>query len=281
MKRYNQPLTLFGGLAFADTMTQPTMTLAGLPVETDIGADAPRARPDLEGLARRLSGFLAALPPSPANPLDHHRRFGVTSDEHVAALEYVADTNEEFLDVEEWALDQEAAGDMAGAAQAQDILDAMLAEYFANPPDDEDAPIPGRCPDCYTELVEDGEGVAFCPECRNETLRHGHCRPFEDWLRKLGLPFVVVDEAKKSLFTGAAVGSFDFLLYSSAGASLLICLEKHPSTGQLADMKEWESTFGKDFRAVFAWECEEEWVGVALVDWTGNQGIARPLQDWI
>jgi hypothetical protein len=58
-------------------------------------------------------------------------------------------------------------------------------------------------------------------------------------------------------------------------------LEKHPSTGQLADMKEWESTFGKDFRAVFAWKAEDKWVGAALVDWTGNQGIARPLVDMI
>jgi hypothetical protein len=283
MKRYRETGPgLFGSLPFGDTI-QAVPPDYGTDYEQDDLPDDPEPadRPDLEGLAQRLAPYLAALPPSPADPLDHHQRFGVTNEERSAALEYVADTNEEFLDVEEWAHDREEAGDTAGAAQAQDICDAILAEYFANPPDDEDAPVPGRCLDCHTELMQDADGVDFCPLCRNETLRKQSCLPFEEWLRERGFPFVAVDEAKKAIFSGAAVASFDFLVYSSEGANLLVLLEKHPSADQLADMAEWEKTFGPDFRAVLVWNDGAHWVGVPLLDWTGNTAQARPLRDMI
>ena len=38
---------------------------------------------------------------------------------------------------------------------------------------------------------------------------------FEDYLRAKGWPYVAIDEAKKTVFAGASIKSFDFLVYSS------------------------------------------------------------------
>ena len=43
---------------------------------------------------------------------------------------------------------------------------------------------------------------------------------FEGYLRDRGVPYVSVDEAKKALFATAKLKSFDFVVYSKAGASL-------------------------------------------------------------
>lgn len=89
---------------------------------------------------------------------------------------------------------------------------------------------------------------------------------FEDFLRARGTPYVAVDEAKKALFAGAALKSFDFVVYSAAGPNLLVDIKgrKFPylSRGQrrywenwveqddLADLARWEEVFGRDFQAV-------------------------------
>ena len=44
---------------------------------------------------------------------------------------------------------------------------------------------------------------------------------FEDYLRSKGLPYVAVDEAKRAIFAGASIKSFDFLVYSASGPNLL------------------------------------------------------------
>ena len=98
---------------------------------------------------------------------------------------------------------------------------------------------------------------------------------FEDYLRCLGLPYVAVDEAKKAIFAGAAVKSFDFLVYSTNGPNLLTDVKgrKFPDSGagrrrcntrawenwitrdDAEGLAEWEKVFGSDFRAtlVFAY----------------------------
>ena len=106
-------------------------------------------------------------------------------------------------------------------------------------------------------------------------------KAFETWLRHLGFPFVAVDEAKKVIFSGVAVDSFDVLVYSQSGPNLLVLLEPSPSQADVDAMTEWEKTFGTGFRAVFAWNKDGEWVAVALADWTGNPAHARPLRDMI
>ena len=45
---------------------------------------------------------------------------------------------------------------------------------------------------------------------------------FEDYLRAKGWPYIAVDEAKKAIFAGGAIKSFDFLVYSASGPNLLV-----------------------------------------------------------
>jgi len=89
---------------------------------------------------------------------------------------------------------------------------------------------------------------------------------FEDFLRSRGTPYVAVDEAKKALFAEAALKSFDFVVYSAAGANLLVDVKgrKFPyvSRGRkrywenwveqddLTALARWQEIFGAGFQAV-------------------------------
>jgi hypothetical protein len=92
---------------------------------------------------------------------------------------------------------------------------------------------------------------------------------FEDYLRARGWPYVAVDEAKRAIFAGAALKSFDFLVYSQAGPNLLVDVKgrKFPdgvvgakrgsrawenwvTRGDVEGLAEWQKVFGPDFRAV-------------------------------
>ena len=101
---------------------------------------------------------------------------------------------------------------------------------------------------------------------------------FEAWIRAKGLPFVAIDEAKRAVFMPAPAMLFDFLVYSSGGPNLLVLLDSAPADEDCRTMAEWEAVFGQDFRAVFAWEKNDEWVGIALCDWRGNPAHARALE---
>jgi len=98
---------------------------------------------------------------------------------------------------------------------------------------------------------------------------------FEDYLRARGWPYVAVDDAKKAVFAGAALKSFDFLVYSSSGPNLLVDVKgrKFPDSGgprkstasrawenwvtrqDVEGLREWEKVFGQGFVAtlVFAY----------------------------
>ncbi|MCE5278273.1 MAG: HYExAFE family protein [Planctomycetaceae bacterium] len=93
---------------------------------------------------------------------------------------------------------------------------------------------------------------------------------FEDYLRSKGWPYVAVDQAKKAIFTEAAVKSFDFLVYSQSGPNLLVDVKgrKFPDAvpgrkrgntrawenwitrDDVEGLTEWEKVFGQDFQAV-------------------------------
>ncbi|MCE5325233.1 MAG: HYExAFE family protein [Planctomycetaceae bacterium] len=93
---------------------------------------------------------------------------------------------------------------------------------------------------------------------------------FEDYLRSKGWPYVAVDQAKKAIFTEAAVKSFDFLVYSQSGPNLLVDVKgrKFPDSvpglkrgharawenwitrDDVEGLTEWERVFGQDFHAV-------------------------------
>ncbi len=42
--------------------------------------------------------------------------------------------------------------------------------------------------------------------------RHHYEEAFEDYLRGAGRPYVAVDDAKRAVFSGAHIKSFDFLV---------------------------------------------------------------------
>lgn len=102
-------------------------------------------------------------------------------------------------------------------------------------------------------------------------LRRDHYeRAFEHYLRCKGCPYVVVDEARRKAFAAVALKNFDFLVYSAAGANLLVDVKgrKFPDlsvrgrrrsgrawenwvTGDDLDgLAQWGALFGEGFRAV-------------------------------
>ncbi len=100
------------------------------------------------------------------------------------------------------------------------------------------------------------------------TRRHIHYEAaFEDLLRSQGVPYIAVDEAKKAIFSGDKVKSFDFLIYSSTGTNWLVDVKgrKFPyETGSarrywenwvtradLEGLMQWEEVFGEGFAAMF------------------------------
>jgi hypothetical protein len=89
---------------------------------------------------------------------------------------------------------------------------------------------------------------------------------FEDYLRSSGVPYVAVDEAKKALFAGVELKSFDFVVYSGRGPNLLVDVKGRRFTGRgnretlrlenwttrddLVSLKRWEEVFGSGFAAL-------------------------------
>ncbi|MBM4019628.1 MAG: hypothetical protein FJ288_15125 [Planctomycetes bacterium] len=95
---------------------------------------------------------------------------------------------------------------------------------------------------------------------------------FEDYLRSAGVPYVAVDEAKKALFAGVQLKSFDFVVYSSSGPNLLVDvkgrrfgarrprgghLENWATRDDLGSLARWEEVFGSGFAGllVFCYHC--------------------------
>jgi hypothetical protein len=86
---------------------------------------------------------------------------------------------------------------------------------------------------------------------------------FEDYLRRKGLPYIAVDEAKKALFSGAKLKSFDFVVYRPEGKNLLVdvkgracragsaSLQNWTTREDIDDLRQWQDIFGDGFSAVF------------------------------
>jgi hypothetical protein len=85
---------------------------------------------------------------------------------------------------------------------------------------------------------------------------------FEDYLRRKGLPYIAVDEAKKALFAGAKLKSFDFVVYRPEGKNLLVdvkgrklsatsgSLQNWVTREDIDDLRQWQEIFGEGFEAV-------------------------------
>ena len=81
---------------------------------------------------------------------------------------------------------------------------------------------------------------------------------FEYLLRSKSLPYVAVDEAKKALFAGAKLKSFDFIIYRAEGKNILVDaiggakLRKAAPRTDIEDFRRWQEIFGDGFAAYFA-----------------------------
>jgi hypothetical protein len=71
----------------------------------------------------------------------------------------------------------------------------------------------------------------------------------EAYLRESGTPYVAVDEAKKALFAGVKLRSFDFVAYSDSGPNWLITCKPFSHGDMREVMRKWEDVFGKGFAA--------------------------------
>jgi hypothetical protein len=86
---------------------------------------------------------------------------------------------------------------------------------------------------------------------------------FEAYLRRKGLPYVAVDEAKRALFAGAKLKSFDFVVYRPTGENLLVdvkgrqcgkaksSLQNWTTRTDIDDLRQWEEIFGSGFAGLF------------------------------
>ena len=100
------------------------------------------------------------------------------------------------------------------------------------------------------------------------TQRHIHYEAaFEDYIRSQGWPYIPVDEAKKAIFSGARIKSFDFLVYRPGHPAWLVDIKgrKFPYDGKggkrywenwvtradLDGLQQWAGVFGKGFEPVF------------------------------
>jgi hypothetical protein len=220
------------------------------------------------------------LPPPPANPLDHHQRFGVSADEHVAALEWLSDNDETFANLEDRLCDLEEIGDTAGAAVIQEQLDRIVADYLQSI----------RRFDPKTPLLDATKATEAPKPVPPSPLKWSHLAQgrkalmpaLEKHLREKGWPYVAVDEAKKAIFNGSNIDAFDYLLYSSSGANLLVVIvTRRPTPAQVQQMTEWEKVFGKDFRAAFTFRVGEEWRTLSLTDLENKNplALAKPLAE--
>jgi hypothetical protein len=89
-------------------------------------------------------------------------------------------------------------------------------------------------------------------------------------LRDAGRPFVVVDDAKKAIFSGCQTGNFDLLIYMVEGDHLLATVlpksRPDPTVGQQAELRQWARVFGAGFVGAFihatdeptAWRLDQE-----------------------
>ncbi len=100
---------------------------------------------------------------------------------------------------------------------------------------------------------------------------------FEAYLRHRRIPYVAVDEKRRSLLAGASLKSMDFIVHSAAGENLLVDVKgrRYPTSGNggrwenwvtaddVESLLKWEEVFGRDYRAlfVFTYDVAEDRLG--------------------
>lgn len=92
-------------------------------------------------------------------------------------------------------------------------------------------------------------------------------RAFEAYLQQRHIPYVAVDQAKKAVFAGAKIKSFDFILYPRQGPKILADVkgrkvascsflrgrgaETWTTRDDVTGLMAWEEVFGSDHLAAF------------------------------
>lgn len=90
---------------------------------------------------------------------------------------------------------------------------------------------------------------------------------FEDYLRRRQIPYVAVDEAKRTAFRDAKLKSFDFIVYSARGRNWLVDVkgrrwaargagtrpawENWVTRADLDGLSQWQEVFGAEFGGMF------------------------------
>ena len=104
---------------------------------------------------------------------------------------------------------------------------------------------------------------------------------FETYLQQQNIPYVAVDQAKKAVFSGMRIKSFDFIIYPRHGRRILADVKgrKFPyqsfqrgrwgetwtTTDVVEGLTRWEEVFGEQYLAVFIfayWLCDQDPGGV-------------------
>ncbi len=105
-------------------------------------------------------------------------------------------------------------------------------------------------------------------------------RAFENWLIENHIPYILVDEHKRAVFSACKIKSFDFLLYSTGGQAViaeikgrifkgntlanLTSLECWVTADDIDGLMNWQKIFGKEARVVFIFAYKIEAVDVDL-----------------
>jgi hypothetical protein len=98
-------------------------------------------------------------------------------------------------------------------------------------------------------------------------IRRNHYETaFEEFLRSRRVPYVAVDEKRRSLLEQASLKSLDFIVHAAGGEKLLVDVKgrRYPTAGNggrwenwvtaddVESLLRWEEVFGASSRAVFA-----------------------------
>jgi hypothetical protein len=92
-------------------------------------------------------------------------------------------------------------------------------------------------------------------------------RAFASYLQQRQIPYVAVDQAKKAVFSGAKIKSFDFILYPQKGPKILADVKGRKVASQsflrgraaeswttrqdVSGLQDWEEVFGYEYLAAF------------------------------
>ena len=89
----------------------------------------------------------------------------------------------------------------------------------------------------------------------SKTTHQDYVRKVENLLKEIGTPFVAVDDAKKAVFAGAKIDSFDLLIYVPEGEHLLATVlppsRRVPTQRQRDTLLQWQKVFGSGFSGAF------------------------------